>query len=163
MERCRAAHLSSATWVEASAPQPGATVEDATSSPPRAAAVPPEENAARPPLFPFGIRTPAATCASSISTNMSFYEDLPGHHLISIQNLIVSMPDSSYPDFSDEGYVLYAITRPQSGTTLEFAIARLFCRFRLQRTTASPTPMTPGGGLQSHSRVLHRRAGGAQR
>ena len=29
---------------------------------------------------------------------MSAYEDLPGHHLISIRNLIASSPDDSYPD-----------------------------------------------------------------
>jgi len=40
--------------------------------------------------------------ASSVSTNMSAYEDLPGHHLLSIRNLIASTPDSSYPGSSDE-------------------------------------------------------------
>ena len=44
------------------------------------------------------MRNAAATYASSVSTNMSAYEDLPGHHLISIRNLIVSSPDDSYPD-----------------------------------------------------------------
>jgi hypothetical protein len=29
---------------------------------------------------------------------MSAYEDLPGHHLLSICNLIASSPDDSYPD-----------------------------------------------------------------
>jgi len=78
---------------------------DDTSSPPKATTVPPEENAAKPPLFPFGMRTPAATYASSISTNMSAYEDLPGHHLLSVRNLIASTLDSSYPDSADERYV----------------------------------------------------------
>ena len=86
-------------------PPPVAVVEDATSSPPKAAAVPPEENAAKPPLFPLGKRTPATTYASTVSTNMSVYEDLPGHHLILIWNLIASSPDSPYPDSADEGYV----------------------------------------------------------
>jgi len=36
---------------------------------------------------------------------MSMYRDLPGHHLLSIRNLIASTPDSSYPDSADEGYV----------------------------------------------------------
>jgi hypothetical protein len=29
---------------------------------------------------------------------MSAYEDLPGHHLLSIRNLIASSPDDFYPD-----------------------------------------------------------------
>ena len=33
------------------------------------------------------------------------YEDSPSHHLISIRNLIAPPPDSSYPDFADEGFV----------------------------------------------------------
>ena len=57
--------------------------------------MPPGENAAKPPLFPFGMHTSIETYASSVSTNMSVYEDLPGHHLISIQNLIASTPDDS--------------------------------------------------------------------
>ena len=36
---------------------------------------------------------------------MSAYEDLPGHHLISICNFIASSPDHSYPDSADEGYI----------------------------------------------------------
>ena len=42
------------------------------------------------------------TYASSVSTDVSAYEDLPRHHLLSIRNLIASTPDSSYPDSSDE-------------------------------------------------------------
>jgi hypothetical protein len=41
--------------------------------------------------------TAARTYASSISTNFTEYEDLPGHHLLSIRNLIASSPDESYP------------------------------------------------------------------
>ena len=29
---------------------------------------------------------------------MGAYEDLPGHHLLSVRNLIASSPDDSYPD-----------------------------------------------------------------
>ena len=36
---------------------------------------------------------------------MSAYEDLPGHHLLSICNLIASPSNSSYPDSADEEYV----------------------------------------------------------
>ena len=98
MERCRAARLSFATWVEANAPQPGATVEDATSSPPKATAMLTEGDASRPPLYPYGMRASAATYMSFVSTIMSAYEDLPGHHLLLARNLIASTPDISYPD-----------------------------------------------------------------
>ena len=40
----------------------------------------------------------AATYASSISTNFTKREDLPGHHLLSVRNLIASSPDESYPE-----------------------------------------------------------------
>ena len=39
-----------------------------------------------------------AIYASSISTNFTEYEDLLGHHLLSIRNLIASSPDESYPE-----------------------------------------------------------------
>ena len=42
----------------------------------------------------------AATYASSASTNSTEYEDLPGHHLYSIRNLIASSPDDSYPEMA---------------------------------------------------------------
>ena len=44
--------------------------------------------------------TAARTYASSISTNLTKYEDLPGHHLLSICNLIASSPDESYPEMA---------------------------------------------------------------
>ena len=40
----------------------------------------------------------ARTYASSISTNLTEYEDLPCHHLLSIRNLIASSLDESYPE-----------------------------------------------------------------
>ena len=40
----------------------------------------------------------ATSYASSSSTNFAEYEDLPGHHLLSIRNLIASSPDDSYPE-----------------------------------------------------------------
>ena len=39
-----------------------------------------------------------ASYASSSSTNFAEYEDLPGHHLLSIRNLVSSSPDDSYPE-----------------------------------------------------------------
>ena len=84
------ARLSSPTWVEASVPQSDATVEDATSSPPKATTTLTEGDASRPPLYSYGMRASAATYTSSVSTNMSAYEDLPRHHLLSARNLIAS-------------------------------------------------------------------------
>ena len=51
-----------------------------------------------PSPFPFGMRNASATYASSVSTDMGTYKDLPGHHLLSIRNLIASSPDDSYPE-----------------------------------------------------------------
>ena len=110
MERRRAARLSSPTWVEADVSHPSVVASGvATSSPrapalsvpappPNAALEPPKEGATAPSPFPFGMRNTAATYASSVSTSMSAYEDLPGHDLLSICNLIASSPDDSYPD-----------------------------------------------------------------
>ena len=42
----------------------------------------------------------AASYASSSSTNFAEYEDLPGHILLSIRNLIASSPDDSYPEMA---------------------------------------------------------------
>ena len=64
--------------------------------------MPPKEGTAALSPFPFGMRNAATTYASSISTNMSAYKDLPGHHLITIRNLIASSPDDSYPDTADD-------------------------------------------------------------
>lgn len=43
-----------------------------------------------------------ATYASSVSTNLSIYDELLGHHLNSIRNLVASTADDSYPE-SKEG------------------------------------------------------------
>jgi hypothetical protein len=43
-----------------------------------------------PSTFPFGLDTVARAYASSVSTNMSAYEELPGHHLRSTLDLVAS-------------------------------------------------------------------------
>ena len=40
----------------------------------------------------------AASYASSSSTNFPEYEDLSGHHLLSIRSLIALSPNDSYPE-----------------------------------------------------------------
>ena len=106
MERRRVACPSSPAWVEASMPQTDTAVGDATSSPPNPTATLTREGASRLPLYPYGMRASTVTYASFVSTNLSAYEDLPGHHLLLARNLIASTPDSSYPDSTDEGSVL---------------------------------------------------------
>ena len=99
------ARLSSPTWVKAGMSQPSTAAEDITASPPPSAApVPPKEGGTTPSPFPFGMRSAAATYASSVSTSMSAYEDPSGHHLISIHNLIASTPNDSYPESADDVY-----------------------------------------------------------
>jgi hypothetical protein len=61
-----------------------------------AASVLPTGGSTSPSPFPFRMHN-AATYASSISTIFTEYEDLPGHHLLSIRSLIASSPDESYP------------------------------------------------------------------
>jgi hypothetical protein len=44
----------------------------------------------------------AAAYASSASTDVAAYEDLPGHHLLAIRNLITTTNDESYHGSSSE-------------------------------------------------------------
>ena len=48
------------------------------------------------------MRSATTICSSSVSTDLAAYEDLPGHHLISIRNLIATSPDELYPDSDSE-------------------------------------------------------------
>ena len=56
-----------------------------------------------PPELPFGLKSTAATYASSASTSLSAYADLPGHHLRSTLDLIATPPVSSYPEDPTSG------------------------------------------------------------
>src|SRR6185503_18545780 len=97
MEQHRATRLSSPTWVEVAMSQLSVAADGATGSSSRASAsstpapsstaalVPPSGGATASSPFPFGVRN-AATYVSSSSTNFVEYEDLPGHHLLSIRN-----------------------------------------------------------------------------
>ena len=84
----------------------GATIPPSRASAPSvpapssaAALVPPRGGSTSPSPFPFGMRNTAArTYASSISTNFAEYEDLSGHHLLSVRNLIASSLDEPYPE-----------------------------------------------------------------
>jgi hypothetical protein len=99
-----------------------------------AAPVPPRGGSTSPSPFPFGMHN-AATYASSINTNFTEYEDLPGHHLLSIRNLIASSPDESYPETASS----IAPGRPR--TTPGSA------RSSSRRPIASPALRTPARGI----------------
>ena len=59
--------------------------------------------AATPSELPFVFRSTAATYASSASTSLSAYADLPGHHLRSALDLFTTPPVSSYPEDPTSG------------------------------------------------------------
>jgi hypothetical protein len=67
--------------------------------------------------FPYGLNTAAQGYASSISTNMGIYEELPRHHLHSILDLMASTPASEYLDSTESpGTKLRAITSHHYGS-----------------------------------------------
>jgi hypothetical protein len=53
------------------------------------------EHKAPEPRFPHGMRNVAAAYASSAITDVAAYEDLPGHHLLAVRNLIATTNDES--------------------------------------------------------------------
>jgi hypothetical protein len=66
------------------------------------AATPTEERAVPEPRFPHRMRNAATAYASSASTDVAAYEDLPGHHLLAVRNLIASTNDESYHGSANE-------------------------------------------------------------
>jgi hypothetical protein len=60
------------------------------------------EHEASGPRFHHGMRNAMAAYASSASTDVAAYEDLPGHHLQAVQNLIATTNDESYHGFASE-------------------------------------------------------------
>jgi hypothetical protein len=74
--------------------------------PPGATPPPPSSTTSAPETtpssaFPFGLDSIARVYASSISTNMSAYEELPRHHLRSTLDLIASTPAFEYLDSTE--------------------------------------------------------------
>jgi hypothetical protein len=61
-----------------------------------AVTLPAGEHAAAGPQFPYGMRNTTATYASSVSTDVAAYEDLSGHHMLAVRNLIATTNDESY-------------------------------------------------------------------
>jgi hypothetical protein len=54
------------------------------------------------PQFPYGMRSIVVTYASSASTDVAAYEDLPGQHLLVVRNLIATTNDKSYHNSASE-------------------------------------------------------------
>jgi hypothetical protein len=52
--------------------------------------------------FPHGIRNAATAYASSASTDVAAYEDLPGHHFLVVRNLSATTNDESYNGSASE-------------------------------------------------------------
>jgi hypothetical protein len=65
-------------------------------------ATPAGEHEALGPRFPHGMRNAAAAYASSASTHVAAYEELPGHHPLAVRNLISTTNDESYHAFASE-------------------------------------------------------------
>jgi hypothetical protein len=101
MERRRAARAAA----QCDAPTSGTT------------ATPAGEHEATEPRFPHGMRNAAAAYASSTSTDEAAYEDLPGHHLLAVRNLIATTNDESYHGSASE-LPPRPRTGMQSGTSL---------------------------------------------
>jgi hypothetical protein len=63
---------------------------------------PTRERVAFGPQFPHGVCNAATAYASSTSTDMAAYEDLPSHHLLAVRNLIATTNDESYHGSASE-------------------------------------------------------------
>jgi hypothetical protein len=61
-----------------------------------------DERVALEPRFPHGMRNATTAYASSASTDVVAYEDLPGHHLLAVKNLISTTNDESYHGSASE-------------------------------------------------------------
>jgi hypothetical protein len=54
------------------------------------------------PRFPRGMRNAATAYASSATTDVAAYEDLFGHHLQAVRNLVATTTDESYHGSASE-------------------------------------------------------------
>jgi hypothetical protein len=81
-------------WAARAATRSDAPADEATA--------PTVEHVAIGPQFPYGMRNTTATYASSVSTDVAAYEDLLGHHLLAVWNLIATTNDESYHDSASE-------------------------------------------------------------
>jgi hypothetical protein len=66
------------------------------------ATAPAGEHVTPEPRFPHRMRNTATAYASSASTDVAVYEDLPGHHLLAVRNLIATTNNESYHGSASE-------------------------------------------------------------
>jgi hypothetical protein len=64
--------------------------------------MPTGEHVSPEPWFTHEMHNTATAYASSASTNVVAYEDLPGHHLLAVRNLIATTNDESYHSSASE-------------------------------------------------------------
>jgi hypothetical protein len=69
--------------------------------PPPACSTTPARGTTPSSAFPFGLDSVAQAYVSSVSTSMSAYEELPGHHLHSTLDFVASAPASEYLDSTE--------------------------------------------------------------
>jgi hypothetical protein len=67
-----------------------------------ATTLPTGEHTASGSQFRYGMRNAAMTYTSSVSTDVAAYEDLPGHHLLAVRNLIATTNDQWYHGSASE-------------------------------------------------------------
>jgi hypothetical protein len=82
-------------------PTENSTAPPSGETPPLPGSTIPARTATSPSPFPFGLDSVARVYASSVSTNMSAYEELLGHHLCSTLDLVASTPTSDYLDSTE--------------------------------------------------------------
>jgi hypothetical protein len=86
---------------EGKMPTESSTAPPSGVTPPPLGSATPTRAAMSPSAFPFGLDSVAQAYASSVSTSMSAYEELPGHHLRSTLDLVASTLASEYLDSTE--------------------------------------------------------------
>jgi hypothetical protein len=82
-------------------------------TPPPPGPTTPMQGTTPPSAFLFGLDSVARAYASSVSTSMSTYEKLPGHHLRSTLDLVASTPASEYLDSTETPETEPRVTAPR--------------------------------------------------
>jgi hypothetical protein len=100
--RRRSGQRSRQAWMERHRAARVASQRDAPTSETPPAPAPAGERVVPEPRFPHSMRNTAMAYASSASTDVAAYEDLPGHHLLGARNLIATTNDEFYHGSASE-------------------------------------------------------------
>jgi hypothetical protein len=98
--RRRSDQRSRQAWMERRRAARVASQRDAPAG--ETATAPAGESTVPEPRFPHGMRNAAMAYASSASTDVAAYKDLPGHHLRAARNLIATTNDESFHGSASE-------------------------------------------------------------